>query len=58
MRASSVVWDMNVGEPHECSDTDPVANCEHRDVPAVWGLDDYQVGRTRPERPVQGTARL
>jgi hypothetical protein len=27
-------------------------------VPAVRGLDDDQVGRTRPERLAQGTARL
>jgi hypothetical protein len=52
--------DMNVGKPHECIDlnNDTVADCEHRDVPAVRGLDDDQVGRTRPERLAQGTARL
>ena len=43
---------------NEYIDPDAVANCEHRGVPTVRGIDDNQVGRAGSERLAQGTACL
>ena len=55
----SGMGDMNVGKRHECIGlNDTVANCEHRVVPTVRVIDNYQVGRTRSERLEQGAPRI